>query len=93
MAKPRVELSSAGVRALLTDPGVRAELARHAAAVESAAKSAAPVDTGEYRNSIHRESVTTDRAVERVVASAPHARVVEARTGTLARALNAAGGS
>lgn len=91
MARPRVVRNSAGIRALLRDPGVRAMLAAHADRVASAAKSSAPVDTGEYLASIHRESVTTDRAVERVVADAPHAALVESRTGNLARALGASG--
>lgn len=93
MARTRVTLNRGGVRALLNDPGVRAELARHADAVESRAEAGAPVQDGEYRASIHRESATTDRAVERVVADAPHALAVEARTGNLARALGAAGGA
>lgn len=93
MGKAKVELNSAGVRALLNDGGVRAELARRADAVEAAALASAPVVTGAYRESIQRVSATTDRAVERVVADAPHALGVEARTGNLARAMNAAGGA
>ena len=92
MRDAKVKLDSAGVRALLNDAGVRAELARRADAVAAAARASAPVATGEYQASIGRQSVTTDRAVERVVADAPHALVVEARTGNLARAMNAAGG-
>lgn len=92
MGKAKVELRSTGVRALLNDSGVRAFLAGKADAVAAAARSSAPVDSGEYQASIHRVSATTDRAVERVVASAPHALGVEARTGNLARAMNAAGG-
>lgn len=91
MPRPRIVLNSAGVRELLRDPGVRAELARHADRVEQAAKTSAPVESGEYRDSIHRESGTTDRAVERVVADAPHALLVESRTGNLARALGSSG--
>lgn len=87
----RVKLNRAGVRALLNDPGVRADLARRMDAVESVAEATAPVDSGEHKSRIHRESATTDRAVERVVADADHSLAVEARTGHLARALNAAG--
>jgi len=93
MANPRVVVHGREVAALLKSAEIRAELTSHADRVVAAAKASAPVATGEYRDSIHRESATTDRAVERVVASAPHARVVEARTGNLARALNAAGGA
>jgi PBP1b-binding outer membrane lipoprotein LpoB len=92
MARQKVELNSAGVRALLNDAGVRAFVASRADAVAAAARSSAPRVTGEYAASIHRESVTTDRAVERVVADAPHALGVEARTGNLARAMSAGGG-
>lgn len=91
MARADIRLQARGVRELLTDPGVRRYLAGLADQVERAATAAAPVDTGKYRDSIQRESVTTDRAVERVVATAPHARLVESRTGNLARALGSAG--
>lgn len=89
----RIVLDRGGIRALLNDGGVRAEVARRADAVAAAARAIAPVDTGAYQQSITRVSVTTDRAVERVAATVRYARVVEAKTGTLARALNAAGGS
>lgn len=88
----RVIRNSAGIEELLKSPGVRAELARHADRVADAARASAPVESGAYQASIHRESATTDRAVERVVADAPHALVVEARTGNLSRALGQAGG-
>lgn len=91
MSRPKVTLSSAGVSALLNDPGVRAELTRLAQAVLAAAKAGAPVATGAYRDSIHIEQGTTDRAVVRVVASVPYALYVEAKTGNMARALDAAG--
>lgn len=87
MARPRVEVNSKGVLELLVDGGVRAELARYADEVAARARASAPVKTGEYKESIARESATTDRAVERVVVRAPHGLVVEARTGNLARAI------
>lgn len=93
MAKPKVKLKSAGVKALLNDPGVRAELTRRAGPVLSAARASAPVESGAYRDSIHIEQGTTDRAVVRVVASVPYAMTVEASTGNMARSLDAAGGS
>lgn len=59
------------------------------------ARDNAPDATGEYRESIHVEVVPRtgidDWADAYVVADAPHAGVVEARTGNLTRALNAAG--
>lgn len=96
MARPRVELNRGGVRAVLSDPGVQAELDRRAADVAAAARATAPVDTGQYRDSIRVESGPSPidgRARATVVATAPHALLVEARTGNLARALNAAGGA
>lgn len=88
-----IQLISPGMASLLKDPGVRADLTRRAGPVESVARSSAPVDTGAYRASIGIRQGTTDRAVVRVVATAPHAMAVEAATGNLARALDAAGGS
>lgn len=91
MARTTVTLSTRGVQEILQSAGVRAHLASLARQVESAAIASAPVKTGNYKESIHVESATTDRAVERVVASAPHAHLVEARTGNLARALGSVG--
>lgn len=93
MARPRVRLDRGGVKALLNDAGVRADLTRRMAAVESAAKASAPVESGAYRDSIHIEQATTGRAVVRVVADVPYALLLEARTGNLARALDSAGGA
>ena len=86
----KVTLSSAGVMDLMTDPGVRAYIAQIADRVADAARASAPVETGTYRDSIHRESGSSPldgRIRETVVANAPHAHLVEARTGNLARAL------
>lgn len=93
MARPKVTLDRGGVRELLSSAGVRGALGVQADAVREAAVRSAPVATGEYRDGIERASVTTDRAVERVVATAPHSNLVEARTGNLARALGAVGGA
>lgn len=62
-----------------------------AEAALSAAVAGAPVETGAYRGSLHIEWDTTDRAVARVVADVNYSHVVEANTGNLARALDAAG--
>lgn len=88
--KPKVKMDSAGVSELLSSAPIRAVLTPHAEAVLAAAQAGAPVASGRYRDSLHIESDTTDRAVERVVASAPHALLVESRTGNLARAMGAA---
>lgn len=93
MAKTRVKLDSRGVAALLQSPSVRADLRARGERVASAARASAPVQTGNYRDRIEVWEVTTDRAVVRVGSRAPHGHLVEARTGNMARALNAAGGA
>lgn len=92
MARAKVTLNSGGMRALLNDPGVAADLARRISPVLNAAKAVAPVASGAYRDSLHIEAAVTDRVVARVVADVPYAVGVEAQTGNLARALDAAGG-
>ena len=83
--RPFAEILNSGeVRDLCTD---RAERAL------AAAQAAAPVASGTYKASLHVEQATTDRAVARVVADVDYAMVVESKTGNLARALDAAGGS
>ena len=86
----RVTLNHAGIQAMLTSAGVRADLTGRAARVLSAAQSSAPVESGAYRASLHIVQDTTDRAAVRVVSDSPYALVVEANTGCLARALDAA---
>lgn len=85
----KVKLSSAGIEELLNSAAVRADLTDRAERVLSAARSSAPVKTGNYRDGLGLRQDTTDRAVVRVVASAPHSHLVEADTGNLARALDA----
>ena len=89
MARVKVKYG-APFREILNSGGVRSLLTSKAAGVLSAAQASAPVDSGAYRASLHIEQATTDRAVVRVVASVPHAFVVEANTGTLSRALDSA---
>lgn len=93
MARVKVKLNSAGMKSLLNDAGVAAELERRGQAVLATARATAPVDSGEYRNSLFLIPATTDRAVVRVGTRAPHGGIVEWRTGNLARALDAAGGA
>ena len=89
MADIKVKLNSRGMGALLKSSDVRAGLTDRAERVLSAAKASAPVASGAYRDSLHIVQVTTDRAVVRVASNAPHAFVVEANTGCLARSLDA----
>lgn len=87
----RIKLNSSGIEKVLKSSGTRAVVTDHAEAVLAQAIATAPVLTGNYQASLHIEQDTTDRAVTRVVASAPHAHLVEAQSGTLSRALDAAG--
>jgi len=92
----KFEINSPGVQQLLQSDAVRALIRPAAEAAATAARANVPVETGDLQNSIRIQERTTDRAVFDVVAggpSAPYAAVVEARTGFLNRALNAAGGS
>ncbi|WP_345454855.1 hypothetical protein [Nocardioides marinquilinus] len=88
-------MNTAGARAILRDPGVVAELEARARRSLAAARAAAEQfkQTGNYLNGLDVEVITTDRVVARVVARAPHSHLVEARHGTLARAIDAAGGA
>lgn len=90
----RTKLNSRGMAELLKSSDVRGFITDRAERVLSAAQGSAPVGaTGDYKASLHIEQDTTDRAVVRVVADVPYARIVEANTGTLSRALDSAGGS
>lgn len=96
MARAKVELNRAGVLEVLTAPGVLAELVRRGEAVAATARATAPVRTGDYRDHITVQpgvSPVDGRARVIVGSTARHAPLVEARTGNLARALNAGGGA
>lgn len=74
-------LKSAGVEKLVK------EKAEQAARI---ARTTAPVDTGEYRDSIHTEKAAFKyRTGYHVVADDRKALLIEAKTGNLARALKA----
>jgi len=88
----RVVMNNRGAREVLTSPEVRAMLRQRAEAIALRARSTAPVNTGDYRDSIGVESATTDRAVERVVARDRKSLIIESKTGNLVRALGAEGG-
>lgn len=84
-------LRGEGIREMLKSPGIAADMHRRAEQVASAARSAAPVETGAFQASI----VVTDeqqptRAVAHVGATVDYAAIVEANTGVLARSLDAA---
>lgn len=88
MALKGFKLNSGGIQSYLDGGGgVEAMLEAKAQEVLARAQASAPVASGAYRDSLHVETDHTDRMVKRVVADAPHAMVVEANTGNLARSL------
>lgn len=87
MADPKLKLNSREMAALLRSAQVREPLAKVADRIAARARASAPVETGAYRAGIGRDSTTTDRAAERVVARDKDSAVIEARTGNLKRAL------
>lgn len=94
MAKPRIVLDPRGLKALLTSDGVRRHLEGQMGAALARARSTAPVgETGAYRESLRTwtEEHRT-RVVVHMGSDVPYALVVNARTGHLSRALDAAGG-
>jgi hypothetical protein len=93
MARTKVVLNGGGMRSLLKDSGVVDHLEGRMEDVLADAVANAPVDTGAYVDSLRLETVEhPTRTVVRVVADVDHALAVEAGTGTLSRALDAAGG-
>lgn len=91
MSKATVRLHSPGVRELLNDGGLGEHLESLGRRVEAAAKANAPVQTGQYRESISVWLDHTDRVVCRIGAGVDYAVAVEAKTGNLSRSLDAAG--
>lgn len=73
--------------------GVRELLLSRAQRVLAAAQSTAPVETGNFRDGLGIREDHTDRLAIRIGSSSPHAHLVEAKHGTMARALDSAGGS
>lgn len=91
MAKVKVKLNSPGVKSLLNSKGVENHLLDLAKKVETQAKATAPVRSGSYRDSIRAFTEHTDRAVARVIADVDYSLALEAGTGNLTKALDAAG--
>lgn len=92
MARVRFVPDSAGFRELLKSPEMAAHLKTRADAVASAARSTAPRDTGAYADSIDVRIVEhPTRVVAQVFADDWKSQIIEANTGNLARALDAAG--
>lgn len=91
MAKTKVQFHAGSLDEALRSPKLAAMLQEKAEAVAATARATAPVESGEYRDSIvvQVEQHPT-RVVAHVAAKAPHAHLVEADTGNLARALGSA---
>ena len=88
----RVEWNGRSLDQILKSDEVRDALTTRAERVLAKAKADAPVRSGAYRDGLHIEQDTTDRAVVRVAGSTDYDWFVEAETGNLAKALDAAGG-
>lgn len=79
MARARIKLNRAGVRALLRDPKVEADLARRARAIAAAAGPGHQVDSSIGRN----------RARAAVITETVEAKLAEATDRDLTRAIDA----
>ena len=77
--------------AILRESKVEAVVDAAAEKVLAAAKASAPVDTGDYRNSLHIEHHNAKyRRSARVVGDDDKTMLIEAKSGNLARAVKAA---
>lgn len=90
MARPRVQLISGGVRRLLSDAGVRAEVEARAERVLARAQSLAPSESGALRSSLQVRTSDEDRTVVAVGSPLGYALRINAATGFLTRAVDAA---
>ena len=91
MARPRIRMDRAGMRELLLSAEVGAEMARVAGPVEDAARrDPNPEYVESVRLTEHRSSGRSARVSARVGASPAFGMAVEAKRGTLARALGEA---
>lgn len=86
----RVDLVSAGVRALLSDDGVRRDLEQRGQRVLNRAQAECPVESGALQGSLRMQTVEEDRTVVQVGSELGYAMDVAAGTGFLTRALDAA---
>lgn len=98
MSLVNIETDEAAIQSLLATPAVKRDMRARGRRVVRSAQDTAPVDTGEYRASIHLEDGDEGGEVL-IVASADHSIYVEHGTrvpghpahNTLANALDAAG--
>jgi hypothetical protein len=88
-----VKFNDSFIPTLATSPRVTAIVANAAETAADNARSNAPVDSGEYRDTIRVEITRTPyRVVAKVIADCDHGMIVESKHGTLARALNSVAG-
>lgn len=82
-----VEINEAFFEELGNSPGVVAMCEQVAEGIAAKARGSAPVDSGDYRNSIKvKRASRSGRVAFLVVSDDPAALVIEAKTGNLARA-------
>jgi hypothetical protein len=91
MARTVVKTNGQEVINIMKSGAMESFIASRAALVQSAAQSNAPVDEGDYRDSIEVmiEQHPT-RVVAHIGATVDYAMIVEANTGNLSRALDSA---
>lgn len=94
MTRVSIKFHEAALQQLLRESSVRADMNRRAGRVRDAARAAAPVETGEYKDKLHVERSTGAKGVEvlTITAGTDHDIFVEARHGILAKAIDAAAG-
>ena len=80
-----------GIIAMMQEGWVASNMQERAERVAATARANAPVQSGEYQESIEViVEMHPERAAAHVSSSAPHAMLVEANTGNLLRALGSA---
>lgn len=88
MASGDFVLDSSFMNDLAHSPEVMGLCKEVAGEIADIARQTAPVESGDYRNSIHVEiAARSRRLAAEVIADDPKAMIIEARTGNLARAL------
>ena len=76
---------------LLSSRGVESAVVKAAKVVQAEMERTAPVDTGEFKSSFRTRTKRQKRVVAVVESTDPDALIIEARTGTMVRAVRAVG--
>lgn len=85
--KVRFVPNSRGIRTFLNSRTAERAITEPADRVLAAARASAPVRSGRYRNSLHKEFARTDRVVVRVGSDLDYTLALEALLGVLGKAL------